>query len=122
MEEIEDGFIQKWNESEFIDGVYIPNNIKECFLELDKLLDKDTIKMIKEYENPFRCSINLHMGLGTFIRNKWGLWAMSRLQKYLRERSCFDSDDMSGRILSFYWEWLNGIDDNWKKFDINKRI
>ena len=107
------------NQSETINGIYIPKNIEECFLELNKFLKKDDIKIMKEFKSKVLYSFNYHMGLGNYIRNNWGLWADSRLYNYLRERFCFDADDMSGRILGFYWEWLNGIDDNWKKFDLN---
>jgi hypothetical protein len=106
------------NQSETINGVYIPMNIEACFLELIKILKKDDIKILKELETKDECSWRYHMGLGLYLRNNWGLWADSRLQKYFRERFCFHADDISSMILCFYWEWLNGIDDNWKKFEL----
>jgi len=121
MEKNETGNNPIENQSETINGVYIPKNIEECFLELDKILKKDDIKILKELESKNECSWKYHMGLGLYIRNNWGLWADSRLQKYLKERFCFDADDMSSMILGLYWEWLNGIDVNWKKFDLKIR-
>ena len=121
MEENEAGSNPTENLSETINGVYIPKNIEECFLELNKILNKDDIKILKELKTKDECSWKYHMGLGIYLRNNWGLWANSRLQEYFRERFCFHEDDMSSMIIVFYWEWLNGINDNWKKFDLKIR-
>jgi len=103
-----------------INGVYIPKSIKECFMELDKLLPKEDIQKIKELKNKSG-TIEYHHGLGTWIRNNWGLWGGSRFQKYMEDRVKDEPDGMSAMILEFYWEWLNGINDNWEKFDRNTK-
>ena len=61
--------------------------------------------------------IQYHMGLGMWIRNNWGLWGGSRLQKYFSERGITHPDDMSGLLLNFYYDWLHGQNDNWKAWE-----
>jgi len=126
--------LQKWKNIEFleeeaykrkfqldsINGIYIPKNIKECFLELDKLLSKEDIKKIKQLKDKSK-TIAYHHGLGTWIRNNWGLWGGSRFQKYMEDRVEDQPDGWSGTILEFYWEWLNGINANWERFDKNAK-
>ncbi|NVO10521.1 MAG: hypothetical protein HXX16_11210 [Bacteroidales bacterium] len=102
-----------------INHVYIPRNIEECFIELDKILKKEDIKTIKELKSSVE-TINYHFNLGMWIRNNWGLWGGSRLQLYMHERHEDEPDDMSAKILELYWDWLNGIEKNWKKFNGNK--
>jgi hypothetical protein len=100
-----------------INGVYIPKNLEDCFIQLDKLLsdeDKQYIKQLKDRKE----TIELHFGLGTWIRNNWGVWGGSRLQKYMLDReNVGHPDGMSAIILEFYYDWLNGKNDEWRKFD-----
>src|SRR6185503_4365770 len=65
---------------ERIKGVYIPANLGECFVELDKKLsevDKKEMRELAKREDMIR----YHLGLGLWMRNNWGLWGGSRLQK-----------------------------------------
>ncbi len=99
-----------------IDGVYIPKNIEECFIELNKLLKPKDIEQIKKEGGGL-----YHFGLGMWLRNNWGLWGGSRLQVYLKERGEWHPDDMSGTILDFYRDWLNDKHERWQKYDTNKK-
>jgi len=99
-----------------IDGQYIPKNLEECFLELNKLLKQKDINAIRKLKNSGE-TIDFHHGLGTWLRNNWGLWAGSRLQQYLIGKGIYHPDDMSGTILEFYQEWLNNKHDNWKELE-----
>ena len=70
---------------ESIDGIYIPKDLGECFVELDKLLpevDKREMRALSDREKMIR----YHSGLGRSLRNRWGLWGASRLQKYFTDR------------------------------------
>lgn len=99
-----------------INGVYIPRDIEDCFHQLDMLLSPQDLRTIKNYENSNEM-IKLHFGLGLWIRNNWGLWCGSRLQKYCLQRGLQHPDDMSGTILRYYWEYLHSIHDSWRAFD-----
>jgi hypothetical protein len=100
-----------------INGMYIPKNLEECFLELNKLLkpkDIETIKNLKDRNE----MILYHHGFGTWLRNNWGFWGGSRLQQYLMAKGLTHPDDMSATILEFYYDWLNGQHDKWKEFEM----
>lgn len=105
---------------ESIDGVYIPKDLGDCFLELDKVLsevDRKEIIALPEKED----MIQYHMGLGMWMRNTWRLWAGSRLQKYFTDKGIHHPDDMSGVILSYYYDWLHGKKDTWKDWEKNPK-
>ena len=103
---------------ESIDGVYIPANLAECFVELDKQLseiDKNEMRA-----QPTRDGMIIyHLGLGMWIRNNWGLWRGSRLQKYFTDRRITHPDDMSVVILDYYHDWLTGKKETWKQWEKN---
>ena len=49
-----------------------------------------------------------HHGLGRFLRNEWGLWGGSDIQKWFKERGIHHADDMSSIILtSFHRKLFN---------------
>ena len=99
-----------------INGVYIPKNLEDCFIQLDKLLsdeDKKTIKQLADRKE----TIQYHHSLGMWLRNNWGLWGGSRLQKYMLGRKIEHPDEISAIILEFYYDWLNEQNDEWTKFD-----
>lgn len=92
-------------EMDSINGVYIPKDIEDCCVQLDKILsdkDKEYIKGLPKKDD----TIDLHFCLGMWIRNNWGLWGGSRLQKYLFDISDHP-DGMSSIILKYYYDWLN---------------
>ena len=85
-------------EMDSINGVYIPKDIEDCCVQLDKILsEKDKEYILK----------HLHFGLGMWIRNNWGLWGGSRLQQYFFDKKIDHPDGMSGEILRAYYDWLN---------------
>lgn len=85
--------------------VYIPKDLDECFSELKKILSKKTVETMKT--GPEGDMSLYHHGLGTWIRNKWGLWKGSHLAKWFNERGIRHPDDMSGIILRSFWRHLN---------------
>ena len=99
-----------------INGLYIPKNLEECFLELDKLLKPKDIEAIKNLKDRSE-TIQYHHGFGTWLRNNWGLWGGSRLQQYLISKGLRHPDDMSATILEFYYDWLNGQHEKWREFE-----
>lgn len=93
-------------EMDSINGVYIPKDIEDCCVQLDKILseeDKEYIKGLLK-EDVLK---HLHFGLGMWIRNNWGLWGGSRLQQYFFDKKIDHPDGMSGEILRAYYNWLN---------------
>ena len=105
-------------DADTIKGVYIPKNIEDCFLTLNRILDMETIETIKSL--PHRDSTNhLHFSLGMYLRNNWGLWGGSRLSHYFETRGVQHPDSMSGLIIEYYYDWLNNRNEDWMEFDKN---
>ena len=91
--------------AESINGVYIPRNLGECFIELDKALseiDKNEMRALPKRGD----MIQYHLGLGTWMRNNWGLWGGSRLYKYFYDKAVTHPEDMSSIVLFYYYDWL----------------
>jgi hypothetical protein len=85
--------------------VYVPADLEDSFLELQKMLHPDLIREMKE--KPEKEMAMFHRGLGMWMRNNWGLWAGSRLAKYFNGMGIFHPDDMSGIILDSFWRRLH---------------
>lgn len=106
--------------AEKIDNIYIPKDLGDCFIELDKQLsevDKNEMKALPKRDD----MIKYHFGLGMWMRNNWGLWGGSRLQKYFTDRKIGHPDDMSSVVLFFYHDWLNGKKETWKDWEKNPK-
>lgn len=95
-----------------LDGFYIPRDIEDCMLELDRMLTL-------EEKNTFLKSMpwQLHEGLGWYLRNNWGLWGGSRLKEYFTTFGITHPDNMSSIILNSYWMHLTN-----KPIDLEKQI
>lgn len=104
---------------EKIDDFYIPKDLYECMTELDRILNYESKKQLKEAKDIWQ--FNGHMGgLGMWIRNNWGLNGGSRLQKYFKDRNIgkemFGNDEISGVIIEQYIKWLKGDKKSWEKW------
>ena len=105
---------------ETINGVYIPANLGECFVELDKKLsevDKNEMRALARRDDMIR----YHLGLGMWMRNNWSLWGGSRLQKYFSDRGVRHPDEMSSVVLYHYHDWLNDKKDTWKTWEETRK-
>jgi hypothetical protein len=87
------------------DGVYIPKNLADSFIELDRMLTSEFKEHIKTH--PKNDMILYHLGLGMWLRNNWGLWVNSRLAQYFKTICVYHPDHMSGVLLYEYWDHLN---------------
>lgn len=95
--------------------VYIPKNLEDSFVELNRMLHP---KFIEKFKNGGKDEIaKQHFGLGLWMRNNWGLWANSRLAEFFMERGLNHPDDMSSIILSNFQLRLNG-----KPLEVEKQI
>lgn len=103
-----------------INGVYIPKNMEECLLQLDKVLNEVSKNEIKGLSNEGEMS-RYHFGLGMWIRNNWGLWGGSRLQVYFNNYGITVPDSMSGIILSFYFYWTHGRKEAGKEWEAARK-
>lgn len=99
-----------------INDRYIPKNLYECLTELDKILNFDSKKQLKEATETWQ--FNSHMGgLGMWLRNNWGINGGSRLLVYFNNRNIKNRDEISGIIIEQYINWLKGNQKTWKKWE-----
>lgn len=93
-------------EADSLRGIYIPEDLKDCFKSLDKIYP-DSVKIeiatITESEYSSR---NHLFGIGMWMRNNWQLWGGSRLSKYFNQIGIYHPDDMSGIIMDSYHRYL----------------
>lgn len=99
-----------------INGIYIPQNLKESINHLDKKLDFEAKTMIKEEKDIWK--FNSHISpLGIWIRNNWGINGGSRLLKYFNDRGITDRDEISAIIIKYYQKWLIESKDVWSEWE-----
>jgi len=85
----------------------IPLDLENSLLVLDSMMNpkmKEWIVCLPDGE----FSGFVHHGLGTHLRNNWGLWGGSALPKSLNKIGIFHPDDMSGIILDSYQRKMKG--------------
>ena len=86
----------------------IPNTIFEAFVELDALISPEEKKSFASAKEDIAIT-NSHMGLGTYIRNKWFRSGKSKLIGQMYRYGAESLDDMSSMLLSAYWRHLNKL-------------
>lgn len=86
---------------------YIPTDLEDCFAELQRLLPKDLLQTMRDAKEADM--VRYHHGLGTRLRNDWGLWRGSRLSAYFNKLGIHHPDDMSGIILTSFWRHLHRV-------------
>ena len=91
---------------EEIDGVYIPRNLDEAFVELKRLSSPTDLR---KFQNASESTIRtkLHFGLGRWMIVNWGFYEGSRLSHFLRGAGLQHPDDMARVILVCFHRHLN---------------
>ena len=82
----------------------VPSSLPECFVALERILSKDQIHALKICKK--EDLVMHHFGLGTWMRNAWGLWHESPLAQDLVKRGVEHPDNMSGYILEAFHKHL----------------
>lgn len=89
-----------------INGIYIPKDLEECFVQINSFWNDSTKIQVKNWEEK-EFAGKVHLGFGMWMRNNWRLWGGSRLSKYFNDLGIYHPDDMSGIILDSYHRNLN---------------
>lgn len=71
--------------SDSLNGLYIPKDINECLTEFDKVYDQKSKEQFKNWDEEKAVNLGHLGGPGKWLRNNWGLWGGSRLQKYFMD-------------------------------------
>jgi hypothetical protein len=88
-------------------GIYIPKNLDDALLQLDKLLSPQKQAELMMMHEDSVCR-QLHQTLGKRIIDNWGFYNGSRLSHYLRSAGVTYPDDMGDFIIMAYHRKLNG--------------
>ena len=92
---------------EYIDGVYIPKDLSDALVQLNKLVDRDSkasFKSVPEEEAVHK----LFFSLGRWITRNWGFYEGSRLSHSLKGMGIYHPDNMARFIIRSFHRSLNG--------------
>lgn len=97
---------QKRITQEYINEVYIPKDLTDAFIQLNKLIDEPSRQKFKEVPED-EAAHKLHFSLGRWMAVNWGFYEGSRLSKFIRDIGIDDPDDMSRFLIISYHRNLN---------------
>ncbi|MBL7807664.1 MAG: hypothetical protein JNN28_07620 [Saprospiraceae bacterium] len=86
---------------EVLNGVYIPKNLEDAMLELDKRISVESREKFKSIPEDSVCMV-MHSRLGQWIILNWGFYGGSRLSHYLRSAGVTFPDDMADFLILAY--------------------
>lgn len=92
-----------------INGIYIPKDIEDCFVQINSFWNDSTKIKVKNWEEKEFVG-KAHLSFGMWMRNNWSLWGGSRLSKYFNDLGVYHPEEMSGIILRSYHRHLNNIE------------
>jgi len=94
---------------ERINGVYIPADLSECFMELNKKISREARANFKALEENTAAKKS-YFGLGRWIWHNWSFYEGSRLSVYLNKVGVNHPEDMAQLIIITYHRYLNKKD------------
>jgi hypothetical protein len=86
---------------EMLNGVYVPKNLEDAMLELDKRVSPEARLKFKALPEDSVCVI-MHNRLGQWMILNWGFYGGSRLSHYLRSAGVTFPDDMADFLILAY--------------------
>ncbi len=99
--------IYRWRvKQDKLAGIYIPKDLAECFIELDKKVSKGSKAKFKSIDE-MTAMTKLHYSLGRWIWYNWGFYEGSRLSVYLNKVGVKHPEDMADFIVVAYHRHLN---------------
>ena len=107
---------QKRIKRERLNGVYIPKDLTDCFIQLNRLIDNESKAKFRAMSEEAAAQ-KLHFSLGRWIIHNWGFYTGSRLSHYLRDLGVSYPDDMARFIIISYHRNLNR-----KKLNIKEQL
>lgn len=87
-------------------GVYIPEDLTDAFIQLNKLIDDDSKNKFKSMPEA-AATVKLHFSFGRWIMHNWGFYGGSRFTHYLNELGVYDPDTMVKFVILTYHRNLN---------------
>ncbi len=93
-------------QKEYLNGVYIPKDLADSFVQLSKLTDNASEQKFKNAPEEFAAK-KLHFSLGRWMIYNWQFYEGSRLSHYFRQMGLTHPDDMAQFIIVTYHRHLN---------------
>ncbi len=93
---------------ESINGIYIPADVTEAMIELDRLSDDAGRSKLLETDEQHAADV-LVMGLGKWMVVNWNFYEGSRLSHKLKEYGVTHPDDMAKFLIVSYHRHLRGV-------------
>ena len=90
----------------YLNGVYIPEDIGDAFIQFGKLISADSKAKFKAMSEA-DASVKLHYSFGRWISVNWGFEEGSRFSHYLKQLGLSHPDDMIRFVLICYHRNLN---------------
>ena len=115
----EEAYQKKYNKrikKEYIYGVYIPKDLADAFVQLNRLTDQKSKTIFKNMPEELAAK-KLHFSLGRWMIYNWGFYEGSRLSDYIKKLGITHPDDMASFIITSYHRNLHK-----KKLDIKTQI
>lgn len=105
----------KWRiEQTSLAGQYIPKDLPDALIELNKLTDEASRTKFKSMsEND--AEHKLYFSLGRWVATNWSFYEGSRLSHYLREVGITFPEDQAGSIILAWHRSLNKKDINFRE-------
>jgi len=107
---------QRRIQKECLYRVYIPKDLADAFVNLNRLTDKESIAKFKNASEE-DAAIKLRASLGRWMTYNWGFYRGSRLSHYLKKIGLSHPEDMAQFIIITYHRNLNK-----KKLDVKALI
>ncbi len=91
---------------EYLNGVYIPKDLTDAFIQLNRLIDKDSKSKFKSVPDTLAAR-KLHFSLGRWMMHNWSFYEGSRLTVSLNRLNLHHPDDMARFVIIAYHRNLN---------------
>ena len=89
-----------------IDGNYIPKDLNDALLELDKIMEDGAKKKFLEFSEE-DARTKTHFSFGKYINKRWSIQEGSRLTAWFQKGKIYNYDDMIDCIITTYHRKLN---------------
>lgn len=90
-----------------LNGRYIPKDIEDAMVELDRLIDEPSKQKLKSVPEEIAVR-RIHFTFGRWMILNWGFYEGSRLSHYLKSKGVTYPDDMASALIAWYHRKLNG--------------
>ncbi len=93
-------------QQDFLEGTYIPKDLTDVFIELNRLIDKPSKQKFKTASEE-EVVHKLYFSLGRWMIVNWGFYGGSRLSVFLKKLDIHHPEEMAKFLITTYHRNLN---------------